>query len=170
MYRFRIIQLCAGIAAVSQNVLAPSRLYLSRGEKETTENKTTAFPKTASVLALVGSTLIVICGALLTWVSMAILPHVSFPYVNHPQLAPGSIPAIASGVVAGIGLFGLVSGAIVLASAVLLIAVPSQWKAWGVLMLVFSALSILGLGGFLVGAILGVAGGILTLRWNPSAA
>lgn len=134
------------------------------------ENEKSTYPKTASILALAGSTLIVICGALLTWVSVAILPHVSFPNFNPPQLAPGSVPAIASGVVAGIGLFGLVSGAVVLASAVLLIAVPSQWKAWGVLMLVFSALSILGLGGFVVGAILGVVGGILTLRWNPPTA
>ena len=148
----------------------PPSAHTSAEVRETTENKTSVYPKTASILALVGSTLIVICGALLTWVSTAILPHVSFPTVNPPQLAPGSIPAIASGVVAGIGVFGLVSGAVVLASAVLLIAVPSQRKAWGVLMLVFSAQSILGLGGFLVGAVLGVAGGILTLRWNPSTA
>jgi len=134
------------------------------------ENKTTAYPKTASILAFAGSTLIVTCGALLTWVSVAILPHVRFPNFNPPQLAPGSIPAMVSGVVAGIGLFGLVSGAMVLASAVLVIAVPSQRRAWGVLMLVFSALSVLGLGGFVVGAILGVVGGVLTLRWNPSTA
>ena len=135
-----------------------------------TENKTKTYPRTASILALTGSTLVVICGALLTWVSAAILPHLTFPNFNPPQFAPGSIPAIASGVVAGIGLFGLISGAVVMASAVLLIAVPSQWKAWGVLTLVFSTLSVLGLGGFLVGAILGVVGGIMALRWNPPAA
>lgn len=135
------------------------------------ENKTTEYPKAALILGIAGSTLVVLCGALLTWVSTAVLPHVNFPNVNTPpELAPGSIPAIASGVVGGIGLFGLVSGAVVLASAVLLVAVPNQRMTWGVLMLVFSALSFLGLGGFVVGAVLGMVGGILTLRWNPSTA
>jgi len=135
------------------------------------ENKTTAYPKTGSALALTGSILIVLCGTLLLWVSTSVLPHINFPNVNAPtQLAPGSIPAIASGVVGGIGLFGLVSGAIVLASAVLLLAVPSQRTTWGVLILVFSALSLLGMGGFLVGAVLGIVGGVLTLRWKPSTA
>jgi len=138
------------------------------------ENKTTAYPKTGSILALVGSSLILICGVLLTWVSAEILPHIdisSFPNVHTPPgLSAGSIPAIASGVVGGIGLFGLVSGAIVLASAVLVLAVPSQSRTWGVLMIVFSAFSFLGLGGFVVGAVLGIVGGVLTLRWNPSTA
>jgi len=135
------------------------------------ENKTSAYPTAASILAIAGSTLILVCGTLLTWVSMAILPHLNFPNVNvPPQLAGGSIPAIASSFVGGIGLFGLVTGAIVLASAMLLVAVPSQRTTWGVLILVFSALSFLGAGGFVVGAILGIVGGILTLRWKPSTA
>ena len=135
------------------------------------ENKTSAYPTAASILAIAGSTLILVCGVLLTWVSLAILPHLSFPNVNvPPQLAGGSIPAIASSFVGGIGLFGLVTGAIVLASAMLLVAAPSQRTTWGVLILVFSALSFLGAGGFFVGAILGIVGGILTLRWKPSTA
>ena len=136
-----------------------------------TENKMTAYPKTASILALVGSVLIVLCGTLLIWVSAAILPNVNLPNVSTPpQLAPGSIPAIASGVVGGMGLFGLVTGAIVLASSVLLLAKPSQQWTWGVLILVFSALSLFGMGGFLLGAVLGMVGGILVLRWKPSTA
>ncbi len=94
------------------------------------------------------------------------LPNVPTP----PQLAPGSIPSIASGVVGGMGLFGLATGAIVLVSSVMLLAKPGQQWTWGVLILVFSALSLFGMGGFLVGAILGMVGGILTLRWKPSTA
>ncbi len=135
------------------------------------ENKTTTYPTTGSILALAGSILIVLCGTLVTFVATAILPHVNFPNVSVPQaLAAGSIPAIAAGFVEGIGLFGLATGAIVLASSMLLIAMPSQSKAWGALILVFSVLSLLGLGGFLVGAILGIVGGVLTLRWKPSTA
>jgi len=135
------------------------------------ENKTSAYPKAASALALTGSVLMVLCGTILVWVSTAILPHITFPHLSTPpHLAPGSIPAIASGVVGGIGLFGLVFGAVVLASALLLVAVPAQRTTWGVLILVFSALSFLGLGGFVVGAILGIVAGVLTLRWKPSTA
>lgn len=135
------------------------------------ENKTTAYPKAASILALAGSTLMLLCGMLLTWVSTAVIPYANFPNISTPpQLAPNSIPAIAAGVVGGIGLFGLATGAVVLASAVLLLAVPGQWMVWGVLILVFSALSLLSLGGFVVGAILGIVGGVLTLRWKPSTA
>lgn len=101
-------------------------------------------------------------------VSVFILPNVSFASVQTPTgLAPGSLPRLVSGIVGGIGLFGLVSGVIVLASAALLLAVPNQTRTWGVLILVFSILSFLGLGGFVIGAVLGIVGGILALRWKP---
>jgi len=129
-------------------------------------------PTTGAVLALVGGTLMMLSGILFLAVSTVILPNLdiaSFPNVHTPPgLTPGSISAIASGVVGAMGLFGLVSGIIVLVSAVILLTKPSQVRTWGVLILVFSVLSFLGPGGFVVGAILGIVGGILTLRWKPS--
>ena len=62
---------------------------------------------------------------------------------------------------------GLVSGIIVLVSAIILLNNPSPRRALGVIILVFSVMSFLGLGGFIVGTILGMAGGILALRWRP---
>lgn len=133
-----------------------------------TQQATSGYPRAASILAIVGSVLIILCGALLMAVSVFILPNVSFASVQTPTgLAPGSLPRLVSGIVGGIGLFGLVSGVIVLASAVLLLAVPNQTRTWGVLILVFSILSFLGLGGFVIGAVLGIVGGILALRWKP---
>jgi hypothetical protein len=112
----------------------------------------------------------ILCGILLTAVGAFILPHVSFANVTTPpHLAAGSLPGLVSGIVEGIGLFGLASGIIVLASAILLMAVPNQRRTWGVLTLVFSVLSFLGLGGFVIGAILGIVGGVLALRWKPKA-
>jgi hypothetical protein len=67
------------------------------------------------------------------------------------------------------GVFGLVSGAVVLISAVELLTNPSQTRTWSVLILVFSVLSFIGLGGFIVGAVLGIVGGALVLKWKPSA-
>jgi len=129
-------------------------------------------PTNAAILALVGSVLMMVGGILFLAVSALILPHLdimSFPSVHTPPgLILGSIPAIASGVVGTMGLFELASGIIVLASAVILLTRSDDVRTWGVLILVFSVLSFLGMGGFVVGAVLGIVSGILTLCWKPS--
>jgi uncharacterized protein involved in response to NO len=133
-----------------------------------TQNTKSGYPKTASILALVGGIVIILGGILLMFVSAFILPHLDYANLQPPQhLTPASIAALVSGIVGTMGLFGLVSGVIVLVSAVMLLTNPSRWRTWGVLILVFSVMSFLGLGGFVVGALLGIVGGILTLRWKP---
>jgi hypothetical protein len=132
------------------------------------QKTTSGYPQIASILALAGGILIILGGMLLMAVSAFILPHLDYTNLNTPpHLTSASIPGIVSGIVGVMGLFGLVSGVIVLVSAVMLLANPSHRLTWGVLILVFSIMSFLGLGGFIVGAILGIAGGILTLRWKP---
>ena len=68
-----------------------------------------------------------------------------------------------------LGILGLIFGAIVIFSAVMLNKKPAQHTTWGTLVVVFSALSILGsaMGGFGVGLILGLIGGILGITWKP---
>jgi hypothetical protein len=133
-----------------------------------TQKDTIGYPRTASILALVGGIVIMLGGILLAAVSSFILPHLDYTNLNTPpHLTGASMPGIVSGMVGVMGVFGLVSGAIVLVSAVMLITNPSRARTWGVLILVFSVMSFLGLGGFIVGAILGIAGGILTLSWKP---
>ena len=78
------------------------------------------------------------------------------------------IPGFVAGITAVVGTFGLVSGVIVLISGVMLRINPSQRTIWGVLILVFSVLSFFGIGGFIIGAILGIIGGVMALRWKPS--
>jgi hypothetical protein len=132
-----------------------------------TQQTTPAYPKTASILALVGGILITLSGVLLIAVSAFILPHLDYSNLSVPQgLSSSSIPALVSGIVGVMGTFGLVSGVIVLISAVMLLANLGQRRTWGILILVFSILSFVGLGGFVAGAILGMVGGILTLRWK----
>ncbi|MFX0202705.1 MAG: DUF6114 domain-containing protein, partial [Candidatus Hodarchaeota archaeon] len=58
-------------------------------------------------------------------------------------------------------------GVIVLLSAVMLYRNPMSKTTWGVLILIFSILSVVGGGGFLVGMILGIIGGALGLAWKP---
>ena len=60
-------------------------------------------------------------------------------------------------------LVALVSGIVILASAIMLNTRTSERVTWGTLILVFSVISFLGMGGFFVGAFLGITDGILAL-------
>ena len=64
-------------------------------------------------------------------------------------------------------LLGLIFGTIVLVGSILLYARPREHVAWGVIVLIFSALSLVGFGGFLIGAIIGIIGGAIGVGWQP---
>lgn len=66
----------------------------------------------------------------------------------------------------GFAALGIVSGLLVLVGAVMMYTQPRQATTWGVVVLVFSIVSLSGGGGFFVGAILGFVGGILALTWK----
>ena len=133
-----------------------------------TQNTSSGIHSVAWILALVGGILMVLGGALLLGVGAFVLPHMDFTGVTAPQNFPASdIPALASGFVGTMGAFGIVSGAIVLVSAIMLLRGTSSWRLWGVLILVFSVLSFVGSGGFVLGAILGIIGGIMALAYKP---
>ncbi|MEM1943069.1 MAG: hypothetical protein QXO30_03015 [Candidatus Caldarchaeum sp.] len=63
---------------------------------------------------------------------------------------------------------GLVSGLIVIASALMLQNRPNQAQTWGAVILASSTVSLFGMGGFLIGALLAILGGVLALTWKPS--
>jgi uncharacterized membrane protein len=112
--------------------------------------------------------IITLSGVLFLAVSTLILPYFSYSNLTVPPNFPVSnIPSLVSGMVGLMGVFGLVSGIIVLVSSVKLLTGSGQRRTWSVLILVFSVLSFIGMGGFLVGAVLGIVGGALVLRWRP---
>ena len=69
-----------------------------------------------------------------------------------------------------LGILGLIFGIIVIISAVMLYNRSGEHTTWGALILVFSVLSVFGsmMGGFGIGVILGVIGGILAILWKPA--
>jgi len=83
----------------------------------------------------------------------------------------------AYGAMAGTRILGLVSGMIVLISAIMLNIRPGEathglracCTMWGTMILIFSIVSLFGgsMGGFLIGAILGIIGGALALSSRP---
>jgi hypothetical protein len=62
---------------------------------------------------------------------------------------------------------GVIFGVIIIASAIMLYQSPGQKDLWGVVILVFSILSITIGGGFMIGFILGIVGGALAVSWKP---
>jgi hypothetical protein len=64
-------------------------------------------------------------------------------------------------------IIGLVCGILIVASAALLRARPQEHGLWGTLIIVFSAISFVGMGGFFIGAVLGIIGGALAIVYRP---
>ena len=69
-----------------------------------------------------------------------------------------------------IGAIGAVNGILVMVFGVLLYVRPHQHVVWGVLIIVFSIVSLFdSLGGFFIGLILGLIGGIMGVVYKPPA-
>lgn len=67
----------------------------------------------------------------------------------------------------GLAAIGIASGIIILICAIAIYTQPVKASTWGLIILAFSIVSLLGMGGFYFGAILGVVGGILAMTWTP---
>jgi len=72
----------------------------------------------------------------------------------------------------GVGLMGVVgvfAGIIVILAALMLAKRPKKRSTWGSLIILFSFFSIYGaaVGGFGIGLILGLIGGVLAVTWKP---
>jgi hypothetical protein len=66
-----------------------------------------------------------------------------------------------------ISILGIVAGALVIIGAVMLRVRPLDHLTWGALILVFSVVSIADMGGYGIGAVLGIAGGALAVSYRP---
>ena len=74
------------------------------------------------------------------------------------------------GFLAGISLVSVICGVVVVMSAIMLGVHPQEQLIWAIVIIVFSAVSFVGMGGFFIGAILGIVGGlfvIATRQTNP---
>ena len=114
----------------------------------------------------------IVAGMLILGLSVFIIPHLNPSMFNnsHGSIPVQNLPGFVGSVLQAVGIFGLVSGLIVLGSGIMVRIHPEQSVLFGLLMLIFSVLSFFGTGGFVLGAILGIAGGIMTLMWKRPAA
>jgi Family of unknown function (DUF6114) len=116
----------------------------------------------------------IVAGLLVLAVSAFVIPHLNSSFFNGTMnfnntghtIPIHNIPGFVGGILAAVGLFGLISGLVVLGSGIMVRIHPEQSTVFGVLILVFSVLSFFGSGGFVIGALLGIIGGIMILRWR----
>jgi|SRR3972149_1463483 len=127
-------------------------------------------PTAAFILSLVAGVFIVLGG-----VMISVIGYGSWGMMGDyggyrwgGMMSPGfGMMGSAFGIV---GILGLIFGAIVIISAIMLNNKPEQHSTWGTLIVLFSVLSIFGsaMGGFGVGLVLGLIGGILAITWKPT--
>lgn len=118
------------------------------------EKQTRAFvlSLTAGILILTNATLVATAA---TW-----FPEV-FPTI------PGSSP-VDTATLYNIAVVGLICGAMIALGAMMLHSIPGRKRLWGILIIAFSIPSVITGGGFIIGFILGIIGGALTLSRKPT--
>ena len=103
--------------------------------------------------------ILIVCNAVAVGVAATLFPWI-FPTL------PGSVNN-ATVPFASIAVTGLICGALVLFGAVMLHTRPVNSKVWGAIVIVFSIPSVVTGGGFIIGFIIGIIGGIKALKWKP---
>ncbi len=122
-------------------------------------------PYAAFVLSLVGGVLILVVGLL----GLTVLGWPMWGWWGMGMMGRGMMWGWMPGFLLAFSAVGLVSVAAVVTAAYMLYNKPSQAQTWGTIILVFAVVSILSAGGFIVGALLAILGGLLALTWRRQA-
>lgn len=140
-----------------------------------TPSSASSYPTTAYILSLIAGILIIVSGSFTAFFTYTWLARWAAPSISK---IPSSVPhwdywvpsplTFAHIIFITIATLSLVSGVVILVSALLLRSKPREHTTWGTLILVFSILSFFGMGGFLIGALLGIIGGALAIIWQPT--
>jgi hypothetical protein len=79
------------------------------------------------------------------------------------------LPGLSVGeIIIAAGAWGIICGLLMLTGSYLIQTRPrSAHTLWGILIFIFALTSYFGGGGFFIGGILGIAGGLMAVRWNP---
>lgn len=140
------------------------RKYLPEVEIMSSKKPTTAF-----TLSLIAGILILINGAILGPLSLFLTNNIQ-EYIPM-EIMTWEVKAgltIASTIFYALMIPGIFMGIIVIVSSLLLYRSKVHVGFWGIIILLVSILSFIIGGGFVIGALLGIAGGIIALTWKPS--
>ena len=124
-------------------------------------------PTAAFILSLVAGVFIILGGGMTSLFGYGFMGMMGRNGSWGGMMSPGfGMMGFAFGMM---GFLGLIFGVIVIISALMLNSKPQEHTTWGTLILIFSVISIFGsaMGGFGIGLILGIIGGILAITWKP---
>src|SRR2546422_9068311 len=113
-------------------------------------------PTAAFVLSLIGG-IFILLGAIVVMALASVIGSLMLIGGGDPNLAYLY------------GAVGLIFAILVLVGAVMLWMKPQQHVMWGVVVLLFSLFSIITTGGFFIGLILGLIGGVPGIAWETPA-
>ncbi len=116
-----------------------------------------SYPVGAFILTLIGGIIILLAG-IVTATFYAIF-----------GAAVGSLLPGLGALLIGLAVVSLLFGLIIIFGAIQMRAKPQSAKMWGILVIVLAFLSFVGGGGYVIGFLLALIGGILALVWRPPA-
>jgi hypothetical protein len=124
---------------------------------------------TAFILSLIGGIVITV-GSLIS----ALLSAFGSPFGYYYGMGPGMMGEFwfgyGSGLYSWLSIISLAFGILVVIGAIMLNSRPAEHVTWGILVLVFSIASFIGMGGYFIGAVLGIAGGAVALSYRTPTA
>jgi hypothetical protein len=129
-------------------------------------------PTAAFILSFISGVFILLGGGMMTVIGFGGLCWVTGCRDYGGMMGPG-FGMIGNGYAYGfsgrLGIAGMIFGILVIIGAIMLYNKPFQHSTWGLVILIFSVLSVFvsAMGGFGVGLILGVVGGVMGLAWKP---
>lgn len=116
-----------------------------------------SYPTAAFILSLIGG-IFILLGGIYTAAITAIVGSAFFAF----------FPGFAA-LLIGLAVVALLFGLIIIFGAIQMKHHPESAKTWGIIVLVLALLSWLGGGGFFIGFLLALIGGILAIIWHPPA-
>ncbi|RLF11069.1 MAG: hypothetical protein DRJ98_04540 [Thermoprotei archaeon] len=111
----------------------------------------------AFMLSLISGIIILIYSTLRLYWSLLVMP------ISHEHWMMGPWMNGLQSMMSTFSIIGIIAGALVFAGAIMMYKVPQQLSTWGIIVLVFSLLSLIAGGGLIIGSVLGFVGGLLAI-------
>ena len=124
-------------------------------------------PNVAFILSLVGGLLVFVGSSVsIVWFSVGSAPFGGFWGMMSGWHGMTGSYGFAYDYLLVLSVLGLACGVLVVVGGFILSLRSLEHVTWGVLIVIFSAISLVSMGGWFVGAILGIVGGVLAVVWR----
>ena len=125
-------------------------------------------PTLSFILSLIGGVFVFVGSAIsMVWFMVGSAPFGSFWGMMDGWHGMMGTYGLSYDYMSAFSVIGLVCGIIVIIGAFMLNTRPLEHTTWGTLVLIFSVVSLISMGGWFIGAVLGIIGGAFAISWKP---